>query len=321
MSAPQVSICIPTYRQIDYLRETLRSVKEQVFKDYELIVSDDTSDDTVQQLVESFGFDSQLRYYHNTVPLGSPANWNEAVRLAKGKYIKLLHHDDRFKHPGALGKFVRMLDENPSADFAFSASSAENIIHGHKHDHRPSKQKVEQLVTAPEKLFECNLVGAPSATIYRNGLGIEYDGALKWLVDLDFYIRVLQQNSKYVYMPEVLIATAANAEHQVTELCQNDAKIDFFEHLYVYRKIAVKAVNDPGVRNVWFRLFERYEIYSREDFAKLKIKLPDQKSLLAPFFRAYEKNRLKRTPYRIYARLPESLKRIIRKISQRLQLS
>jgi glycosyltransferase involved in cell wall biosynthesis len=318
LSAPQVSICIPAYRQINYLRETLRSVREQEFEDYELIVSDDTPDDTVQQLVESFGFDDKLRYYHNTVSLGSPENWNAAVRHARGKFIKVLHHDDRFKHSGALGEFVRMLDENPEADFAFSASSAENIIHGHKHDHCPSKEQVEQLVAAPEKLFLGNLVGAPSATIYRNGLGIEYDGALKWLVDVDFYIRVLQKNSRFVYTPEVLIAAATNAEHQVTELCQNDAKIDLFEHLYVYRKIAAKAGNDPGVRNVWFRLFERYQIYSRDDLAKLEIKLPEQESLLAPFFRAYEKNRLKRAPYRVYARLPESLKRIIRKISKRL---
>lgn len=314
LSAPQVSICIPAYRQIDYLRETLRSVKEQVFKDYELIVSDDTPDDTVHQLVESFGFDSKLHYYHNTVPLGSPENWNAAVRLAKGKYIKLLHHDDRFKHPGALCEFVRMLDENPAADFAFSASSAENIIHGHKHDHCPSKEQVEQLVTAPEKLFLGNLVGAPSATIYRKGLGIEYDCALKWLVDVDFYIRVLQKNSKFVYTPEVLIAAATDADHQITGLCQNDARIDIFEHLYVYRKIAAPAANDLGVRNVWFRLFERYRIYSREDLAKLEIILPDQGNLLVPFFRAYAENRLKRTPYRIYARLPESLKRIIRMI-------
>lgn len=314
MNTPQVSICIPAYRQTDYLRETLRSVKEQEFEDYELIVSDDTPDDTVQQLVESFGFDSRLRYFRNSASLGSPENWNAAVRLAKGKYIKLLHHDDRFINSGALGVFVRMLDENPDADFAFSASSAENVIHGHKHDHSPSKEQVEQLVATPEKLFLGNFVGAPSATIYRNGLGIEYDRALKWLVDVDFYIRVLQKNSRFVYTPEVLIATPTSAGHQVTELCKNDANIDMFEHLYVYGKIVTKISNDPGVRNVWFRLFERYRIYSREDLANLEIKLPEQESLLAPFFRAYEKNRLRRAPYRVYARLPDSLKRIIRKV-------
>jgi glycosyltransferase involved in cell wall biosynthesis len=144
---PRVSICIPTYCQLDYLRETLRSVQAQDFDDYELIISDDTPDETVQQLVASFGFDNRLHYHRNPVPLGSPENWNAAVRRAKGAYIKLLHHDDRFSHSRALGIFVRLLDEHPEADFAFSASSAVNIIHGHSHDHCPGKEQVAQLIS------------------------------------------------------------------------------------------------------------------------------------------------------------------------------
>ena len=117
MRIPRVSICIPTYRQVDYLQETLRSVQVQDFEDYELIISDDSPDDTVQQLVASFGFDDRLRYYRNPVALGSPENWNAAVRYAQGDYIKIMHHDDRFTDPKALSAFVRLLDEQPDADF------------------------------------------------------------------------------------------------------------------------------------------------------------------------------------------------------------
>jgi len=314
---PRVSICIPTYRQIDYLRETLRSVQAQDFDDYELIISDDTPDEIVQQLVASFGFDSRLHYHRNPVSLGSPENWNAAVRRAKGTYIKLLHHDDRFSHSGALSTFVRLLDEHPEADFAFSASSAVNIIHGHSHDHCPGKEQVAQLISAPEKLFLNNLIGAPSATIYRNGLGIEYDCKLQWLVDVDFYIRLLSKNSHLVYTPEILIAAANNAGHQITELCKNNAAIDLFEHLYLYRKIAAKIAGDAGVQFVWFRLFERYQIYSQADLKSRGIELQSFETLLQPFFKAYRQIWLKRTPYRVYARLPESLKCVIRRISNR----
>lgn len=317
MSLPRVSICIPTYRQIDYLRETLYSVKAQDFDDYELIISDDTPDETVQQLVASIGFDDRLHYHRNPVSLGSPENWNAAVRLAKGEYIKLLHHDDRFSHSGVLSTFVRLLDEHPEADFAFSASSAENILHGHSHDHCPGQEQVAQLILAPEKLFLNNLIGAPSATIYRNGLGIEYDCKLQWLVDVDFYIRLLCKNPHLAYTPEILIAAANNAGHQITERCKNNAAIDMFEHLYLYQKIAPKISGDPGVQFVWFRLFERYQIYSPADLKRLRIALPSLENLLQPFFEAYRQAWLKRTPYRVYARLPESLKRVIRFISNR----
>lgn len=312
MKVPRVSICIPTYRQVDYLRETLRSVQVQDFGDYELIVSDDTPDDSVQQLVASFGFDDRLRYFHNPVALGSPENWNAAVRYARGEYIKLLHHDDRFSHPGALAIFVHLLDAHPEADFAFSASSAISITHGHRHDNCPSEEQVAQLVAAPEKLFLSNLIGAPSATIYRNGLGVEYDGTFKWLVDVDFYIRLLQKNSQIVYTTQVLIDTTTNARHQITELCKNNAAVEISEYLHLYQKILPKLSEDIGVKYVWFRLFERYQIYAQADLKRYGIELSDLEMMLQPFFEAYRQARLKRTPYRVYAWLPESLKRVVR---------
>jgi glycosyltransferase involved in cell wall biosynthesis len=43
-----VSICIPTYKQTEYLKKCLESILAQDFKDYELIISDDTPDDTIE---------------------------------------------------------------------------------------------------------------------------------------------------------------------------------------------------------------------------------------------------------------------------------
>jgi glycosyltransferase involved in cell wall biosynthesis len=312
VKSPRVSICIPTYRQIDYLLETLRSVKAQDFDDYELIISDDTPDDTVQQFVTAFGFDDRLRYYHNPIALGSPKNWNVAVRYAQGEYIKLLHHDDRFSHPSALGIFVRLLDEHPEADFAFSASSAVNMKHGYSHCNCPSKELVAQLVASPENLFLGNIIGAPSATIYRNGLSVEYDCNLQWLVDVDFYIRVLLKNSQLVYTPEVLIVAATNASHQITELCKNNVTIDLFEHLYLYQKVATQLSDNSNVQYVWFRLFEKYQVYSQIDLKQQGVDLFALAEMLQLFFEDYREVRLKRTPHRIYAHLPNPLKHIIK---------
>lgn len=317
MRKPRVSICIPTYRQVDYLRETLRSVQEQDFVDYELIISDDTPDDTVQQLVASFCFDDRLRYYRNTVALGSPENWNAAVRYAQGDYIKIMHHDDSFSHPGALGIFVRLLDEQPEADFAFSASSAESSTGGKSTYNCPSMAQVNDIIKTPEKLFLINIIGAPSATIYRNKLCIEYDCNLQWLVDVDFYIRVLLRNSYIAYTSECLIATTTNASHQVTEICKNNAAIELFENLYLYQKIALKIYGDPSCKYLWFRLFEKYQVYSQADINRHGIKVISSANILQPFFENYRHVWLKRTPYRVYARLPDSIKRIIRFLSIR----
>ncbi|MDD1617180.1 MAG: glycosyltransferase [Methylococcaceae bacterium] len=313
MKLPRVSICIPTYCQIDFLRETLRSVKEQDFQDYELIIFDDTPDDSVAQLVASFAFDDRLYYQHNPTSLGSPANWNAAVRHAKGDYIKLLHHDDKFSCPEALGRFVQLLDEHPESDFAFSASSAQNITLSKNYQHCPNQAQVAKIIEVPETLFLSNIIGAPSATIYRNGLTIEYDSQLQWLVDIDFYIRILSINSHLIYTPEVLIDTTTDADHQITERCKNNVAIEMFEYLYVYQKIAPKISGDLNTQSVWFRLFEKYQIYALTDLKQQGIELPPSlEEMLLPFFIAYRQIWLKRTPYRIYTHLPESLKCAIR---------
>ncbi len=314
---PRLSICIPTYCQIDFLRETLSSVKAQDFNDYELIVSDDSPDDAVKELVESFDFDGRLHYHRNPVPLGSPENWNEAVRRAKGDYIKLLHHDDRLDHSGVLSAFVRLLDEHPEANFAFCASRVEDVIGRENRIHRLSEDQLKQIYRMPETLFFGNVIGAPSATIYRNGLGIEYDQSMRWLVDIDFYIRILQQSPSFAYTPEALIITPTNAAHQVTEICKSNAAIEIFEYILLYQKVAPKLLCDPNTRFVWFRLFEKYGIYSLKDFKPLGVKLPSAESILAPFLMAYHRERLKRTPYRIYACLPKSLKLAIRYLLRR----
>lgn len=310
MKSPRVSICIPSYCQIDFLRETLRSVKAQNFQDYELIIFDDTPDDSVAQLVASFDFDDRLYYQHNSVALGSPANWNAAVRHAKGDYIKLLHHDDKFSHPDALETFVRLLDENPKADFAFSASSAQNATLSKNYIHCASETQVANIIEVPERLFLSNIIGAPSATIYRNGLPVEYDGRLQWLVDIDFYIRLLSGNSQLSYTPEVLIDTTTDAAHQITAKCKNNAAVEMFEYLYLYEKVAAKITDDPSVQSVWFSLFEKYQIYSQTDLKKQGIELSAE--ILQPIFMAYRQIWFKRTPYRIYAHLPESLKRVVK---------
>lgn len=312
MRLPRVSICIPTYCQVDFLRGTLRSIKTQDFNDYELIISDDSPDDTVEQLVVSFDFDERLRYHRNPVPLGSPENWNEAVRQARGDYIKILHHDDRLSHPGALTEFARMLDEHPDANFAFSASLVENTAKGKNRIHRPAKYQLASLSATPEELFFGNAIGAPSAAIYRNGLNIEYDQRMKWLVDIDFYIRVLQQNPRFVYSPEVLVVTTSGANHQITEICQNNAEVELLEYLLLCHKVGRKLQNNSGAQRVWFILFEKYQIYSKKNIERLGIKLSaHDNKLLEYFFNSYHKKWLSRLPFRVYAGLPEPLKAVI----------
>ena len=164
--SPSVSLCIPTYNQIDCFRKTLDSIAIQDFANYEIIITDDSPDDSVRQLLHAYSFKGEVRYFKNDVRKGSPENWNEAVRYASGDYIKMLHHDDWFTRSDSLSRYVALLENAPEADFAFSATQIVNPDDDITRLHFPSAEQLERLRSEPTALFMGNFVGGPSATLY-----------------------------------------------------------------------------------------------------------------------------------------------------------
>lgn len=232
----KVSICIPTYRQTQYLKATLDSILRQDYDDYEVVIADDTPDATVESLVREYPFGPRLTYVRNPVQLGSPANWNQAVRLSRGEYIKILHHDDWFAGPSSLSEYVEMLDSNPNAGFAFSGSTTRVAASGKTWCHHASDRQIARLRTEPTCLFYGNFIGPPSATIIRRSSFAEYRENLVWLVDLAQYIQVLQA-SAFAATQRPLIVSTTQAAHQVTSLCAGSAQLNIYEYFYLFDAI------------------------------------------------------------------------------------
>lgn len=308
MHFPKVSICIPTYNQVDYLKKTLSSIQEQDFDDYELVITDDSSTDSVEVLVKSYGFGEKLKYFRNEISLGSPENWNECIRRARGQLIKVMHHDDAFTCNRALTYFVQLLEENPDASFGFCATTVYNPSNNKLRQNSVTKKQLIMLSRFPEKLFFGNIIGAPSATIYRNWIGMDYDPRMKWLVDIDFYIRILRHNGNIAYIPDALIQTPTNVSHQVTELCKNDMTIEFNENLLLFSKVA-PLLNEEKISLFWYRLFEKYKIYSLKELNHIGL---DKKlsNLLIPFLKKYRKIFIYRIHHRLIVRLKFYIKNL-----------
>ena len=118
MSAPLVSICTPTYNRPDLLERALRSCLAQTFQDFEIIVTDNSTDDLSGKLIARLN-DPRIRYFKNEKNLGPVGNTSRATFLATGKYIKTLMDDDLLKPP-CLEKMVEALESNPSAGVAMA---------------------------------------------------------------------------------------------------------------------------------------------------------------------------------------------------------
>ena len=264
MTKVRVSVCIPAYRQPDHIRRALESVLRQTGVSFEVVITDDTPDDAVQRVVAGCDEALCVRYFRNPVRLGSPGNWNEAVRLAKGEYIKVLHHDDYLTETDSLRKYVALLDDHPESDLAFSASLVWMVDTDERWVHRPTAGQLRELAIRPQRLFGGNIIGSPSAVIYRRTVTQLFDPRLIWLADVDYYIRVLEGKRGFAFCPEPLVCTA-NGSWQITNWVRNDKALELFEHLCVFNRIR----DTPGLEGVflraWARLFAKYGIVSLDE--------------------------------------------------------
>ncbi len=105
---PIFSILLPTFNGSRYLAETLQSLLDQDFTDWELIVFDDFSTDTTYDIARSIS-DSRIRCFRHLSNLGYGGNLSSCVKEARGKFIFLLGQDDILL-PGALRNTVRAYD-------------------------------------------------------------------------------------------------------------------------------------------------------------------------------------------------------------------
>ena len=244
----KVSICVPAYNQPDCLRRALESIQIQSYQDYEVIITDDSTNSLVQEVVQPYLADSRYQYYRNVNRKGTPGNWNEGIRHAKGLLIKLLHHDDWFIDGDSLAEYVRLLEEKPEANFAFSAAIAFDSAQRRLFVHQPSVFQLTELSKEPTSLFWGNFIGAPSATIFRKQDSMFFDEQLKWLVDVEFYIRTLKLNPHVAFSARPIVGITAVSDHQVTTEIAKDSGLQLRENLYLYDKLELSFL--PRLRAI-----------------------------------------------------------------------
>jgi glycosyltransferase involved in cell wall biosynthesis len=93
---PFFSVCIPNFNYAHYLEETVQSVLNQSFEDYEIIIVDNASTDSSWELMQSFS-DARIKVFRNRSNIGFAPNLQTATEKANGKFIHLLSADDNMK--------------------------------------------------------------------------------------------------------------------------------------------------------------------------------------------------------------------------------
>jgi len=244
----KVSICIPCYNNVDEVERLLRSIYSQKYTDFEVNVSDDSTNDETEQLVEKQY--STVNYQHNEKPNGYIFNWNAAIRMAKGEYIKIMFSDDWFTDNTSLGTYVKLLDDHPEAALAFAGSRQVmldgqdiNAMHHVTAEHRKGYYDrcadadfIEQLKKDYRNLFLGNQIGAPSATIYRRGSALAlFDEQSNWASDMFLYFDLLERNPIFAYTTKPLVSIGVHENQYTESFSERDMRI-YNDYRYMYTK-------------------------------------------------------------------------------------
>lgn len=112
---PLVSIGLPVYNGAKFVRHALDSILAQSFTDFELIISDNGSDDQTYEICEEYAQrDSRISLYRQEENLGAARNFNFVFSKARGKYFKWAMHDDLIRED-FLARCVEVFDNAPVA--------------------------------------------------------------------------------------------------------------------------------------------------------------------------------------------------------------
>ena len=187
MTAPRVTVAIPTRNRAGFLREAIASCLAQTFTDIEILVCDNASDDGTEQVVRSFG-DPRLRYVRNDRDLGMVGNWNRCIELARGELIANLADDDLMA-PDRLARQVAVFEAHPGT--AVVHGDAEMIDAAGTPTGSWAAPELEQERLLHVLVRHHNVLVWPSTTIHRevfDRLGGYADG-YRIAADLDLWLR------------------------------------------------------------------------------------------------------------------------------------
>ena len=140
MNEPLVSIITPVYNAERFLSDTIKSVQNQTYKNWEILLIDDCSKDNSAQIIKEFQkYDNRIKYIKLKMNSGASVSRNEGIRNAKGRFIAFVDSDDIWKPEKLEIQIKYMLKENLGFTFTSYRYMKENGELTNKIAKAPSK--------------------------------------------------------------------------------------------------------------------------------------------------------------------------------------
>lgn len=204
---PIFSVVIPAYNHNQYIGDTIQSVLNQTFTDFEIIIVNDGSTDDTEKVIQSFS-DKRIRYYYQKNH-DAPYTINRGIREAQGQYIAILNSDDIFEGE----KLQNSLDYLCQGyEFVFGKIK---VINEKNEEISADEQRVKWIneklnksgedVSLKKLLLNINYFITTSNFVFKKNI-IERVGyfheKLHYSHDFDFLLRLFTSEIKIKFIPE-----------------------------------------------------------------------------------------------------------------------
>lgn len=200
MSAPRFSILTPVYETpAGVLRKMLASVEAQGYRDWELCLVDDASEQPhVREVLDAAAArDPRIRVEHAERNSGIVGASNLALAMARGEFVAMLDHDDTL-HPDALAHVSEAIDRQPEVDYVYTDEDKLTAAGYHANPFFKPDWSPERMRT---QMYTCHFSVMRRALVEDvGGFDAEFEGSQDW----DLVLKVTERARAVAHVPRIL---------------------------------------------------------------------------------------------------------------------
>lgn len=235
---PEISVIMSVYNGENYLFEAIESVVNQTFKNWELIIINDCSNDKTGEILSDFAAkDERIKVHTNEVNLRLPTSLNKAISLSEGKYIARMDADD-ICLPERLEKQYKFMEENSDTDLSSCRflTVKNGVYASGGAGGRCDLEALKAMLLVSNPILHPGVIA--KAEVMKE---LCYDTTLTCTEDLELWTRMVCKNYKIQNLPECLLIyrlhdkqiTSTTLERQRTEVLsiQNNYYATFFNKM------------------------------------------------------------------------------------------
>ena len=217
----KLSVAIPTHDMKNkdfFIRRSLDILSKQTFKDFEVVISDDSDDDLIGDIAKKEYSDLNIVYIKNHKK-GMAPNTNWAICNSNGEMIKILYLDDYLADESSLQDIIDNFDGSWLVTGCLHDNGKKDLFNSHYPNFSPEDKD--------------NYIGSPSVLTIKNDTPLMFDESITWLLDFDYYKRLYKRYG----MPRMLMkynVIIGVGDHQMTNILNDELKTK--EREYVTQK-------------------------------------------------------------------------------------